>query len=121
SSRRMSMSASLPIGRRHFLASAAISAIGVCLPLTSAHAATSPPTPPGAETSAPAQPAPTTTASLAESAVVGTGAAAEQSGDTSIRPFKYHASDAELADLKRRIKETRWPERENDPKQGVNL
>ena len=115
------MSASLPIGRRHFLASAAIGAIGVCLPLTSAHAATSPPTPPGAETSAPSQRAPTTSATLAETSVVGTAAAAEQSGDTSIRPFKYHASDAELANLKRRIKETRWPERENDPKQGVNL
>ena len=49
--------------------------------------------------------------------------AAEASGDTSIRPFKYHASDAELADLKRRIKATKWPDREtvNDDTQGVQL
>jgi pimeloyl-ACP methyl ester carboxylesterase len=50
-------------------------------------------------------------------------AGSEQSRDTSIRPFKFHASDADLADLKRRIKATRWPEREtvNDTTQGVQL
>ena len=41
----------------------------------------------------------------------------------SIRPFEYHASDEELADLKRRIEATRWPERElvDDGTQGVQL
>jgi pimeloyl-ACP methyl ester carboxylesterase len=47
----------------------------------------------------------------------------QASGDTSIRPFHYRASDAELDDLKRRILATRWPEREtvNDDTQGVQL
>ncbi len=44
-------------------------------------------------------------------------------GDTSIRPFSYHATDNELADLKRRIAATRWPSRElvDDASQGVQL
>jgi pimeloyl-ACP methyl ester carboxylesterase len=44
-------------------------------------------------------------------------------GDASVRPFSFHASDDELADLKRRIAATRWPEREtvNDDTQGVQL
>ena len=44
-------------------------------------------------------------------------------GRPSIRPFEYHASDEELADLRRRITATRWPEREtvNDRTQGVQL
>jgi pimeloyl-ACP methyl ester carboxylesterase len=43
--------------------------------------------------------------------------------DSSIRPFEFHASDDDLADLKRRIAATRWPEREtvNDDTQGVRL
>lgn len=41
----------------------------------------------------------------------------------SILPFSFHASDEELADLKRRIAATRWPERElvDDGSQGVQL
>jgi pimeloyl-ACP methyl ester carboxylesterase len=41
----------------------------------------------------------------------------------SIRSFEFHASDEELADLKRRIAATRWPERETlaDQTQGVQL
>jgi pimeloyl-ACP methyl ester carboxylesterase len=48
------------------------------------------------------------------------GAATE---DTAIRPFKFRASDEELADLKRRIKATKWPSRElvADDTQGVRL
>src|SRR5688572_12389356 len=40
-----------------------------------------------------------------------------------IRPFQYKAPDAELADLRRRIKATRWPDRETvaDASQGVQL
>ena len=40
-----------------------------------------------------------------------------------IRPFRVAVSDAELADLNRRIKATRWPDREtvNDDTQGVQL
>ncbi|MBV9355661.1 MAG: hypothetical protein JO023_09055 [Chloroflexi bacterium] len=29
-----------------------------------------------------------------------------------IRPFQFHASDAALADLRRRVAATNWPERE---------
>ena len=38
-----------------------------------------------------------------------------------IRPFTIDASDEELADLRRRIEATRWPDRETDPSQGVRL
>ena len=55
--------------------------------------------------------------------LVGTAATAEASGDSSIRPFHYRATNEELADLKRRVAATRWPEREtvNDTTQGVQL
>lgn len=51
-----------------------------------------------------------------------TGAATSAS-DTSIRPFRFHASDEALADLRRRIEATKWPERETvaDASQGVQL
>ena len=43
--------------------------------------------------------------------------------DTSIRPFQFRASDEELADLRRRIGATKWPEQETvtDASQGVQL
>ena len=42
---------------------------------------------------------------------------------TGIRPFQIDIPDAELAELRRRIKATRWPERETvtDASQGVQL
>jgi pimeloyl-ACP methyl ester carboxylesterase len=42
---------------------------------------------------------------------------------TDLRPFKYEATEAELADLHRRVATTRWPDRENvpDDSQGVRL
>src|ERR1044071_920003 len=42
---------------------------------------------------------------------------------TAVRPFEVNFSDEELADLRRRISATRWPEREtvNDSSQGVQL
>jgi len=42
---------------------------------------------------------------------------------TAIRPFRVESSEAELNDLRNRIKATRWPEREtvNDDTQGVQL
>ena len=44
-------------------------------------------------------------------------------GSEEIRPFHVSFSDLELADLRRRIKATRWPERElvGDGSQGVQL
>src|SRR5213079_384819 len=46
----------------------------------------------------------------------------ETATDT-IRPFQFHASDEDLADLRQRIKATRWPEKEPvaDFSQGVPL
>ncbi len=109
------------LGRRHFLASAVLGTIGVLLPSTPLHAAST--EPPGAQASVPA-PTTTTTApagAVVDAPVIGAATTAEAGGDAAIRPFKYHATDAELADLKRRIAATRWPERESDPAQGVSL
>ncbi len=46
-----------------------------------------------------------------------------EAGTATIRPFEFHASDEDLADLKRRILATRWPDRETvvDDSQGVQL
>ena len=43
--------------------------------------------------------------------------------DSAIRPFHFKASDKDLADLKRRIEATKWPEKEivADDTQGVQL
>ncbi|WP_374010703.1 epoxide hydrolase family protein [Leifsonia sp. LS-T14] len=45
------------------------------------------------------------------------------SSAAAVRPFTYTASDEELADLKRRVQATRWPEKEtvDDSSQGVQL
>jgi len=45
------------------------------------------------------------------------------SEDTSIRPFKVQVPDEALTDLRRRIRATRWPEKEpvTDASQGVQL
>jgi len=47
----------------------------------------------------------------------------ERIGNDSIRPFKYHASDKSLTDLRRRIAATKWPSPElvPDASQGVQL
>jgi pimeloyl-ACP methyl ester carboxylesterase len=53
-----------------------------------------------------------------------TAARTEQATEKSaIRPFQFNFTDAELADLRRRINATKWPERElvNDASQGVQL
>ena len=38
-----------------------------------------------------------------------------------IRPFKVKIPQKELIELRRRIAETRWPDKETDPSQGVPL
>lgn len=115
----------MPIGRRHFLATAAIGTIAGLLPIGGVHASTTAPPGPGAPTLSPAQPAPApaAAATASEVPIIGAAAALEPVNDTSIRPFKYRAADVELAELKRRIKDTRWPDREtvNDDTQGVRL
>ena len=77
-----------------------------------------PSAPTGAETHA-AEPATASpTAAPTEPFVIGAAA-----GDTRIRPFQSHFPDEDLADLRRRIVATRWPERETvaDSSQGVQL
>jgi hypothetical protein len=48
---------------------------------------------------------------------------ATDTGADAIRPFRVHFPDEALADLKRRVAATRWPERElvPDASQGVQL
>jgi hypothetical protein len=60
---------------------------------------------------------------MADTSAIGAAATAGPSGETSIRPFKFLAPDEDVADLKRRIAATKWPEREtvSDASQGVNL
>src|SRR6202521_187428 len=45
------------------------------------------------------------------------------SGNAAVRPFHVNVPEAELTDLRRRIKATRWPEKETvaDTSQGVPL
>jgi pimeloyl-ACP methyl ester carboxylesterase len=52
-----------------------------------------------------------------------TASRSQAGGDTSMRPFEFHAPDAALTDLRRRIAATKWPERETvtDASQGVRL
>src|SRR4051812_45543228 len=83
--------------------------------VTGARAGASPPAPTGAMTMTPettltaaASPAPT----LDAPAIATAAATVQPAVDTSIRRFQFHASDADLADLKRRILATRWPEKE---------
>jgi pimeloyl-ACP methyl ester carboxylesterase len=108
------------IGRRLFLSSTLVGTIGTFLPANAAHAGTTRSAPGGAEA---LSRAPAPSAAVAATSVIGAAAMAQPSGDTSIRPFKFQASDEDLADLKRRIAATKWPEREtvSDATQGVNL
>jgi len=52
----------------------------------------------------------------------GTQQVSEQATDkTAIRSFQVNIPEAELAELRRRIEATRWPDRETDALQGVQL
>ena len=48
---------------------------------------------------------------------------AQQTGSdqTALRPFQVNVPEAELTELRRRIHATRWPDRETDASQGVQL
>src|SRR5690606_25024522 len=54
-------------------------------------------------------------AAVAQQSGVGAAATSRPTGDTSIRPFRFHAPDDALADLRRRIIATKWPSRETVP------
>lgn len=57
---------------------------------------------------------------MTQASATGTEQAADK---TAIRPFQFNFTDAELADLRRRVNATKWPERETvtDASQGVQL
>jgi len=58
-----------------------------------------------------------------ENTMMQTSGTQPQTDKTAIRPFQFNFSDPELADLRRRINATKWPEREQvaDASQGVQL
>lgn len=62
-------------------------------------------------------------AAAAATAIPSAARAALQGGSSAIRPFRVRVPDAEIADMRRRIRATRWPERETvgDQSQGVQL
>ena len=93
----------------------------IALPST-AHAATRPPSP-GYDQTVEAKKTPRTDVPVTQISTAGAAVAVPPSGDTSIRPFKFHATDESLADLRRRIVATRWPSHElvPDGTQGVQL
>jgi pimeloyl-ACP methyl ester carboxylesterase len=74
-------------------------------------------------TSASTTSTPTAPAPSLDAPIIAATARAAQAPDAAIRPFQFHATDQQLADLKRRILETRWPEKETvtDTSQGVPL
>lgn len=109
------------IAGRHFLVtSALVGTLALALP-GAAHAETTTPSAEGPAVAAAAAVKPSAT--VAESFLINAAAAVQPSGDTSIRPFRFHASDEALADLKRRVAATKWPSRElvPDATQGVQL
>jgi pimeloyl-ACP methyl ester carboxylesterase len=59
----------------------------------------------------------------AQAAAIGGSAAAVDPGNPVVHPFQFHASDTDLADLKRRVAAARWPDQElvPDASQGVKL
>src|SRR3712207_3144143 len=59
---------------------------------------------------------------LADRAAAGS-ASPRARAHAALRPFRFRASDAALADLRRRVLATKWPSRElvPDPSQGVQL
>jgi pimeloyl-ACP methyl ester carboxylesterase len=111
-------------GRRLFLSSTLGGVIGMSLSATAAHAGMARPASGGAESLSHAPSANVNrSAAAADTSVIGAAVVAQPSGDPSVRPFEFQASDESLADLKRRIAATKWPEREtvSDATQGVNL
>jgi len=92
------------LDRRHFLGSTVAGSVGLLLPaMAEASGIVSGPGP--------------------ERSAFTAVATAGGIGDTSIRPFRIHATDAALSDLKRRVAATNWPSQElvPDASQGVKL
>ena len=89
-----------------------------------AYAGAIPSAPEGAATMTSASSTTTSPTVTANAPLIGAAALGAQSAaEIAIRPFRFHATDEQLADLKRRILATRWPEKEtvSDSSQGVPL
>ncbi len=73
--------------------------------------------------SLPNQPTPVAASAAALASDVLSRGEPEATENTAIRPFHINIPEAEITELKRRIKATRWPERETvaDESQGVRL
>ncbi|WP_340313616.1 epoxide hydrolase family protein [Rhizorhabdus argentea] len=102
-----------PIGRRDFLIRSAVAGtVGAVLPAAAAPAQM-------ASITRNRAPSP----GLATAALFGASVAAGATGDPSIRPFHFRASDAALEDLRTRVAATKWPDQEivADASQGVQL
>ena len=56
-----------------------------------------------------------TAAAFGLAAIVTWNIPAAAADDTTIAPFQYHASDSALADLRKRVANTRWPDKETVP------
>lgn len=84
-------------------------------------AGTTPPTG-GADVLAPA-PSTTEAKPSAEQPAIGAARTFARTDHAAIRPFHFHATHEELADLRSRIRATRWPSKElvDDASQGVQL
>ena len=78
----------------------------------------------GAGTLSPTPSTTETATTATERSFIGSAGAPDPTAlDDSIRPFRFQASDEALADLKRRISATKWPDKElvDDASQGVQL
>src|SRR3954447_1749470 len=91
------------MARRHFLfTSALVGTAGLICPALT-HAAPLPPSSSDAQSLGFALAKTAPEAGVPGASIIGTTAAAEANGDSSIRPFHYRATNDELADLKRRV------------------
>ena len=113
--------------RRNLLATAALAATGVFLPGGAQAASTTDAAPSASGAGAGARSA--TAVAGFDSGIVqgsikgGSAAAASSTGDTAIRPFRAHVPEEVVADMRRRLQTTRWPDRETvgDRTQGAQL
>jgi hypothetical protein len=75
------------------------------------------------QSSLPNQPAHVAASAAAFATTVLARSEPEAAESTAIRPFRINMPEDEITELKRRIKATRWPEKEtvSDESQGVQL
>ena len=106
--------------RNRLMLATSVTAGAMLLASTPAHAETTP-APSPTQTLEPASAA--KPASTVQQVIIGAATVAPADEDTSIRPFRFHASDEALAEMRRRILAMRWPEKETvgDSSQGVPL